>query len=47
MKLTKKQLELLKKIIADVCNDYLIDELSEDYQTMEEDLYNAIKEKLS
>ena len=47
MKLTKEQLELLKEAIANVCNDYLIDELSEDYQTMEKDLYNHIKDKLS
>ena len=44
--MTKEQLELLKEAIAVVCNDYLIDELSEDYQTLEEDLYNTITEKL-
>ena len=46
-KMSKEQLELLKKAIQDVCYDYLIDELSEDYQTLETDLYNNIKEKLS
>ena len=45
-KMSKEQLELLKKAIQDVCYDYLIDELSEDYQTLETDLYNNIKEKL-
>jgi len=45
-KMTKEQLELLKEAIANVCYDYLIDELSEDYQTLETDLYNNIKEKL-
>ena len=43
---SKKQSELIKGVIADVFNDYLIDELSEDYQTLESDLYNAITEKL-
>ena len=46
-KMSKEQLELLKEAIANVCYDYLIDELSEDYQTLETDLYNAVKEKLS
>jgi len=46
-KMTKEQLELIKEAIANVCYDYLIDELSEDYQTLETDLYNNIKEKLS
>ena len=45
-KMSKEQLELLKEAIANVCYDYLIDELSEDYQTLETDLYNAVKEKL-
>ena len=44
--MTKEQLELLKQAIQEVCYDYLIDELSEDYQTLESDLYNAISEKL-
>ena len=44
---SKKQSELIKGVIADVCNDYLIDELSEDYQTLESDLYNTITEKLN
>ena len=44
--MSKEQLELLKEAIASVCYDYLIDELSEDYQTLETDLYNNIKEKL-
>ena len=44
--MSKEQLELLKKAIQDVCYDYLIDELSEEYQTLETDLYNNIKEKL-
>ena len=44
---SKKQSELIKGVITDVCNDYLIDELSEDYQTLESDLYNAITEKLN
>ena len=44
--MSKEQLELLKEAIANVCYDYLIDELSEDYQTLENDLFTAIKEKL-
>ena len=44
--MNKKQLELLKQAIQETCYDYLIDELSEDYQTLESDLYNAISEKL-
>ena len=44
---SEKQSELIKETIASVCNDYLIDELSEDYQTLENDLYNAITEKLN
>ena len=44
---SEKQSELIKEAIASVCNDYLIDELSEDYQTLESDLYNAITEKLN
>ena len=44
--MSKEQLELLKKAIQDVCYDYQIDELSEDYQTLETDLYNTITEKL-
>ena len=44
---SEKQSELIKEAIASVCNDYLIDELSEDYQTLEEDLFNNIKEKLN
>ena len=44
--MSKEQLELLKEVIANVCYDYQIDELSEDYQTLESDLYNAITEKL-
>ena len=44
---SKKQSESIKEIITDVCDDYLIDELSEDYQTLESDLYNAITEKLN
>ena len=44
--MSKEQLELLKEAIANVCYDYLIDELSEDYQTLETDLYNTITEKL-
>ena len=45
--MSKEQLELLKTAIQDVCYDYQIDELSEDYQTLENDLFTAIKEKLS
>ena len=45
--MNKEQLELLKQVIQDVCYDYPIDVLSEDYQTLETDLYNNIKEKLS
>ena len=45
--MSKEQLELLKEAITNVCYDYLIDELSEDYQTLENDLFTAIKEKLS
>ena len=45
--MSKEQLELLKEAIANVCYDYLIDELSEDYQTLENDLFTAVKEKLS
>ena len=45
--MNKKQLELLKQAIQETCYDYLIDELSEDYQTLESDLYNAITEKLN
>ena len=44
---SKKQSESIKEIITDVCDDYLIDELSEEYESFETDLYNAIKEKLS
>ena len=44
---SEKQSELIKEAIASVCNDYLIDELSEDYQTLEEDLFNNITEKLN
>ena len=44
--MTKEQLELLKQAIEETCYDYLIDELSEDYQTLEEDLFNKIKKKL-
>ena len=45
--MNKKQLELLKQAIQETCYDYLIDELSEDYQTLESDLYNAITKKLN
>ena len=45
--MSKEQLKLLKEAIANVCNDYLIDELSEDYQTLENYLFTVIKEKLS
>ena len=45
--MNKKQLELLKQAIQEVCYDYLIDELSEEYETLEEDLFNNIKEKLN
>ena len=44
---SKKQSESIKEIITDVCDDYLIDELSEEYESFETDLYNAIKEKLN
>ena len=43
---SKKQSESIKEIITDVCDDYLIDELSEEYKSFETDLYNALKEKL-
>ena len=43
---SEKQSELIKGIITDVCDDYLIDELSEEYKSFETDLYNAITEKL-
>ena len=43
---SKKQSELIKGVIVSVCDDYLIDELSEEYKSFETDLYNAIKEKL-
>ena len=45
--MNKKQLELLKQAIQETCYDYLIDELSEEYETLEEDLFNNIKEKLN